>query len=159
MKMVIKVEILNRKANFDYAIEDTYEAGIALKGTEVKSIRNGKANIKDSYAIVKNHEVYLLNMFIKHYEEGNIFNHNESSDGVSQLHGVVQNEVGGGVTVAGGGVSELHPLGCHSYTLKEKEKENIKRKIKTDSSDDESLFVDTPYFPTVEELLLLNMID
>ena len=73
--MVIKVEILNRKANFDYAIEDTYEAGIALKGTEVKSIRNGKANIKDSYAIVRNDEMFLLNTHISLYEEGNNFNH------------------------------------------------------------------------------------
>ena len=76
--MVIKVEILNRKANFDYAIEDTYEAGIALKGTEVKSIRNGKANIKDSYAIIKNEEIYLLNTHISAYDKGNIFNHEEN---------------------------------------------------------------------------------
>ena len=56
------MEIINRKARFDYEIEDTYEAGMVLKGTEIKSIRNGKANIKDSYAIIKNDEIFLLNM-------------------------------------------------------------------------------------------------
>lgn len=86
MKMVIKVEILNRKANFDYAIEDTYEAGIALKGTEVKSIRNGKANIKDSYAIVRNDEMFLLNTHISLYEEGNNFNHEETRTRKLLLH-------------------------------------------------------------------------
>ncbi|MDD3048801.1 MAG: SsrA-binding protein SmpB [Bacilli bacterium] len=72
------MEINNRKAHYDYLIEDTYEVGIALKGTEVKSIRKGSANLKDSYAIVKNNEVLLLNMFISPYEEGNQFNHNET---------------------------------------------------------------------------------
>ena len=84
--MVIKVEILNRKANFDYAIEDTYEAGIALKGTEVKSIRYGKANIKDSYAIVRNDEMFLLNTHISLYEEGNNFNHEETRTRKLLLH-------------------------------------------------------------------------
>ena len=86
MKMVIKVEILNRKANFDYAIEDTYEAGIALKGTEVKSIRNGKANIKDSYAIIRNDEMFLINTHISLYEEGNNFNHEETRTRKLLLH-------------------------------------------------------------------------
>ena len=86
MKMVIKVEILNRKANFDYAIEDTYEAGIALKGTEVKSIRNGKANIKDSYAIIRNDEMFLFNTHISLYEEGNNFNHEETRTRKLLLH-------------------------------------------------------------------------
>lgn len=72
------MEIKNRKAYYDYEIEDTYEAGIVLKGTEIKSIREGKANLKDSYAIVKNGEVFLLNMHISHYDNGNIFNHDET---------------------------------------------------------------------------------
>ena len=84
--MVIKVEILNRKANFDYAIEDAYEAGVALKGTEVKSIRNGKANIKDSYAIVRNDEMFLINTHISLYEEGNNFNHEETRTRKLLLH-------------------------------------------------------------------------
>ena len=72
------MEIINRKARFDYEIEDEYEAGIVLKGTEIKSIRNGKANIKDSYAIIRNSELYLLNTHISLYEEGNRFNHEET---------------------------------------------------------------------------------
>ena len=72
------MEIINRKARFDYEIEDEYEAGIVLTGTEIKSIRNGKANIKDSYAIIRNNELYLLNAHISQYEEGNRFNHEET---------------------------------------------------------------------------------
>lgn len=71
------IEIKNKKASFDYFIEDTYETGIVLKGTEIKSIRKGSANLKDSYARVKNNEVFLTNMFISIYEEGNRFNHDE----------------------------------------------------------------------------------
>lgn len=72
------IEINNRKAKYDYEILDTIEAGIVLTGTEIKSIKNGMANLKDSYAIIKNGEVFLLNMHISHYEQGNIFNHNET---------------------------------------------------------------------------------
>ena len=64
----------NRKARHDYFIEETYEAGIALVGTEVKSIRQGKINIKDGYAQVENGEVFLYNVHISPYEQGNIFN-------------------------------------------------------------------------------------
>lgn len=71
------MEILNKKARFDYFIEEELECGIVLKGTEIKSIREGLANIKDCYAIIKNNEVYLLNMFISKYENGSIFNHDE----------------------------------------------------------------------------------
>ena len=70
----IKVLATNRKARHEYFIEDTIEAGIALKGTEVKSVRNGKCNIKDSFAMVENSEVYLYNMHISPYEQGNIYN-------------------------------------------------------------------------------------
>ena len=72
------MEISNRKARFDYEIIDTYEVGIVLTGTEIKSVRNGSANLKDSYAIIKNNELFILNMHISHYEEGNIFNHDET---------------------------------------------------------------------------------
>ena len=72
------MEILNRKVNFDYEIIDTFEVGIVLTGTEIKSIRLGKANLKDSYAIIKNNEIYLLNMHISKYDQGNIFNHEET---------------------------------------------------------------------------------
>ncbi len=72
------MEILNRKARYDYFIEDEYEAGIVLTGTEIKSIREGKVNIKDSYAIIRNNELYLLNTHISSYDKGNIFNHEEN---------------------------------------------------------------------------------
>lgn len=72
------MEILNRKARFDYEIEDTLEVGIVLTGTEIKSVREGKANIKDSYAIIRNNELYLLNSNISEYTNGNRFNHEET---------------------------------------------------------------------------------
>ena len=80
------MEIINRKARHDYFIEDVYEAGIVLTGTEIKSVRSGNANIKDSYGIVRDHEIFLLNMFISQYKEGNIFNHNESRTRKLLLH-------------------------------------------------------------------------
>ena len=69
------MEALNREARFNYFILDEIECGISLVGTEIKSIRDGKCNLKDSYAIIRNNEVYLLNMHINEYKEGNIFNH------------------------------------------------------------------------------------
>jgi len=80
------MEIINRKARYDYEIEETYEAGIVLTGTEIKSIRSGKANIKDSYAIIKNEEIFLLNTHISLYDEGNRFNHEESRTRKLLLH-------------------------------------------------------------------------
>ena len=71
------MEILNRKASHDYFIKDTYECGIVLVGTEIKSIRKSNANINDAYARIKNGEVFLTNMYIGKYEEGNRFNHDE----------------------------------------------------------------------------------
>lgn len=70
----VKIVTENRKARHDYFIEETYEAGISLKGTEVKSLRAGKANLKDSYARVNNGEIFLCGMHISPYEQGNIFN-------------------------------------------------------------------------------------
>ena len=64
----------NRKARHDYFVEETIEAGIALVGTEVKSIRAGKCNLKDCYVDVRNGEVFIYNMHISPYEQGNIFN-------------------------------------------------------------------------------------
>lgn len=64
----------NRKARHDYFVEETIEAGLALVGTEVKSIRNGKCNLKDSYADVDNGEVFIKQMHISPYDQGNIFN-------------------------------------------------------------------------------------
>lgn len=71
------IEIKNKKAAYDYFIEEEIECGIVLKGTEIKSIRNGQANIKDCYAIIKNSEVFILNMYIAKYNDASIFNHDE----------------------------------------------------------------------------------
>ncbi|GAB6087460.1 SsrA-binding protein SmpB [Alkaliphilus crotonatoxidans] len=70
----IKTIANNKKARHDYFIEESFEAGIELKGTEVKSIRMGRINIKDGYARVENSEVFLYNTHISPYEKGNIFN-------------------------------------------------------------------------------------
>ena len=80
------IEINNRKAKFDYQIFDTYEAGIVLTGTEIKSIRQGNCNLKDSYVVIRNGEAYIINMHISHYEEGNIFNHEETRTRKLLLH-------------------------------------------------------------------------
>lgn len=69
-----KLISVNKKARHDYFIEETFETGIVLVGTEVKSIRQGKINIKDGYARVENSEVFLYNVHISPYEQGNIFN-------------------------------------------------------------------------------------
>lgn len=69
-----KVLALNRKARHDYFVEETYEAGIALFGTEVKSLRQGKVNLKDSYCKIEDGELYALGIHISPYEQGNIFN-------------------------------------------------------------------------------------
>ena len=71
----IKTIVQNRKARHDYFIQETLEAGIELKGTEVKSLRLGRANLKDSYATIKNGEVFIVGMHISPYEMGNRFNH------------------------------------------------------------------------------------
>ncbi len=76
----------NRKARFNYEILETYEAGIALTGTEVKSLRNGKANLTDAFGIVKDGEVYLLNLHISPYEQGNIWNHEPTRPRKLLLH-------------------------------------------------------------------------
>jgi len=80
------MEIKNRKAYFDYFVEREIEAGIVLKGTEIKSIRKGSANLKDCYCRIKDSEVFLLNMFIAKYEEGNRFNHEERRERKLLLH-------------------------------------------------------------------------
>ena len=71
----VKLIAQNKKAYHDYSIEETIEAGIQLLGTEVKSLREGKSNLKDSYVIIKNAEVFLLNCHISPYSHGNIMNH------------------------------------------------------------------------------------
>lgn len=80
------MEILNRKARFNYFIIEEIECGIELFGSEVKSIRDGNCNIKDSYGVIRNNEVYLINMFIKNYKEASIFNKEETRKRKLLLH-------------------------------------------------------------------------
>ena len=72
----LKIICLNRKASFNYFFEDLLEAGIVLKGSEIKSIRNGKVNIADSYAVEKNNEIVLINSHIASYKQASYSNHN-----------------------------------------------------------------------------------
>ena len=72
----LKIICLNRKASFNYFFEDLIEAGIVLKGSEIKSIRNGKVNIADSYAVEKKGEIVLINSHIASYKQASITNHN-----------------------------------------------------------------------------------
>ena len=80
------MEIKNKKAYFDYFIEDTIECGIELKGTEIKSLRRGSGDFKDTFALIRSGEVFLHNMYIAKYEEGNIFNHDERRTRKLLLH-------------------------------------------------------------------------
>lgn len=80
------IEIKNKKAYFDYFIISEFECGIVLTGTEIKSIRKGSANLKDTYARIKNNEVYLINMYIAPYDEGNRYNVPERRERKLLLH-------------------------------------------------------------------------
>lgn len=82
----VKSVASNRKAFHDYFIEDRYEAGIALSGTEVKSIRAGKVNLKDSFCQIKNGELFVYGMHISPYEKGNIFNRDPMRDRKLLMH-------------------------------------------------------------------------
>ena len=79
------MEILNRKAKYDYEIYDTYEVGIALTGNEIKSVRKGSINLKDSYVIIKNSEAYILNMHITNYDKA-VFKEEETRTRKLLLH-------------------------------------------------------------------------
>ena len=76
----LKIICLNRKASFNYFFEDLLEAGIVLKGSEIKSIRNGKVNIADSYAVEKNGEIVLINSHISLYKEASYSNHSPTDE-------------------------------------------------------------------------------
>ena len=80
------IEIKNKKAYFDYTILDSIEAGISLVGTEIKSVRKGSVDLKDSFTTIKNNEAFIINMYIAKYEEGNIFNHEERRTRKLLLH-------------------------------------------------------------------------
>ena len=79
-------EIKNKKAYFDYTILEELEAGISLVGTEIKSVRKGSVDLKDSFITIKNNEAFIINMYIAKYEEGNIFNHDERRTRKLLLH-------------------------------------------------------------------------
>ena len=76
----LKIICINRKAPFNYFFEDIYEAGLILKGSEIKSVRNGKVNIADAYAIEKDGEIYLINSHISSYKQASLRNHNPVDD-------------------------------------------------------------------------------
>lgn len=82
----IQVIAKNKKAYHDYFIEESFECGIVLTGTEIKSIRRGKVQLRDSYGRIKNGEAYVWNMHIAPYEEGNIFNHEATRTRKLLLH-------------------------------------------------------------------------
>lgn len=80
------IEVKNKKAYFDYNILEELEAGIVLTGTEIKSIRKGSVDLKDTFVTIKNNEAFIINMYIAKYEEGNIFNHEERQTRKLLLH-------------------------------------------------------------------------
>jgi len=82
MKIIAK----NKKAYHEYDILETFEAGIALQGTEVKSVKNGQINLRDAYVKIKNEEALLINCHIAHYEQGNRANHEETRTRKLLLH-------------------------------------------------------------------------
>ena len=81
-----KVIAQNKKAGFDYFIEETMEAGIVLQGTEIKSARNGKVQLKDAFVRIRNGEAWISNMHISPYDQGNIFNHDPTRSRKLLLH-------------------------------------------------------------------------
>jgi SsrA-binding protein len=97
----IKLIAQNKKAYHDYHIEETLEAGIALTGTEVKSLRAGRANLRDSYAAVENGELFLVGMHVSPYEQGNIFNHDPLRSRKLLVHARELRRLYGKVKVAG----------------------------------------------------------
>lgn len=80
------MEIKNKKAYFNYFIENEIEAGIVLVGTEIKSVRKGSVNLTDSYIRIKNNEAYIINLFIDKYDEGSLFNHEPTRERKLLLH-------------------------------------------------------------------------
>ena len=86
MKSNKKIICQNKKAHHEYFIEDTYECGIVLVGTEIKSIRQGSVSIQDSYCEIKDGKLIIVGMHIKKYDFGNIFNHEEKRDRILLAH-------------------------------------------------------------------------
>ena len=100
-KKAVKLIAQNKKAYHDYFILETFQAGIALTGTEVKSMRAGRCNLKDSFIKIENGEAIIKNMHISPYEQGNIFNHDPLADRRLLLHKYEINKLIGAVTTDG----------------------------------------------------------
>lgn len=96
-----KVITTNRKARHDFHIVEKYEAGIVLKGTEVKSMRMGKVNLKDSYATIKDGELFVVGMHVSPYDFGNIYNHDPERDRKLLMHKRELNKLQGKVLIQG----------------------------------------------------------
>ncbi len=139
----------NKKAFFDYFIEETYEAGISLVGSEVKSIKMGKVNLKDSYCSLEKGEIFLKNCFVTSYEKGSYFNKDEKRPRKLLLHRYEINKLTGKIKEKGytliptkiyfsGNFVKVQialAKGKHTYdkraTIKEKEiKRNVERQIR-----------------------------
>ena len=97
----LKIICLNRKASFNYFFHELIEAGIVLKGSEIKSIRSGKVNIADSYAIEKNGEIYLINSHISSYKEASYSNHNPTDERKLLLNKKEINKLAGKINAEG----------------------------------------------------------
>ena len=97
----MKLICQNKKASFDYFLLDTYEAGIKLTGTVIKSIRAGKVNINDAYIVARDGKVFIVNMFVAKYDLGNIFNHEERRSRELLLHKSQINKVSGKLQTEG----------------------------------------------------------
>ena len=97
----LKIICFNRKARFNYFLNDLFEAGIVLKGSEIKSIREGKVNIADSYAIEKNGEIFLINSHIPIYKEASYTNHNPTNERKLLLNKKEINKLIGKVNIEG----------------------------------------------------------
>lgn len=102
-----KVIAQNKKAKFDYFIEETIEAGIVLHGTEIKSARNGKVQLKDAFVRIRNGEAWISNMHISPYEQGNQFNHDPVRSRKLLLHKKQINELIGKSKVQGAAIVPL----------------------------------------------------
>lgn len=98
-KKTEKLIAQNKKAYHDYFVLEKLQAGIVLKGTEVKALRLGKCNLKDSFVKIENNEAFIKNMHISHYEQGNIFNHEPLRDKKLLLHKFQINKLIGATTI------------------------------------------------------------
>lgn len=103
-----KVNIKNKKAYFEYEILEKFTAGIMLKGTEIKSIRQSKASIKEAYCVIQNDEIFIRNMFVNEYENGNIYNHEPKRDRKLLLNKTEINKLNKGVKQKGNTIVPLH---------------------------------------------------